>query len=298
MPRSQNQTPAKKIRVGSRLGKYRLDRRIGSGGFADVYAATDTLLSIKVALKIPNVRWVTDDLIKEFRREVKLTMSLEHPGILPIRDASFIDGNFVIVSPLASRTLDDRIKKRMSFETAFELTSELLDATSYAHENGVIHCDIKPENILLFRDSRTKTDTLRLTDFGIAKVAQRTINGSGTGTIGYMAPEQAMGKPSKRSDVFSIGLIAYRMLSSHWPEYPFDWPFPGSAAIRKKVHPSLIAIIQKSVAIKPRERYADAEKMADAMGKVCVWKQFGSLCTSEMTEYRVVQLGRGVILWS
>jgi serine/threonine-protein kinase len=267
LPRSENQAVAKKIRVGSRLGKYRLDRRIGQGGFADVYAATDTLLSIKVALKIPNMRWVTEDLISEFRREAKLTMSLEHPGILPIRDASFIDGNFVIVSPLASRTLDERIKKRMSFETAFEFTSELLDATAHAHSCGVIHCDIKPENVLLFRDPSTKTDTLRLTDFGIAKAAQKTISGSGTGTLGYMAPEQAMGKPSKRSDVFSIGLIAYRMLSSHWPEYPFQWPFPGSAAVRRRVHPSVIAMIQKAVAIKPRERFADAEKMAEAWEK-------------------------------
>ena len=267
MPRPKIESNPKAVRVGSRLGKYRLDRRIGRGGFADVYAATDTLLSIKVALKIPDMRWVSEDLINEFRREAKLTMSLEHPGILPIRDASFIDGNFVIVSPLAQRTLDDRLKKRMSFETAFEFTSELLDAVAHAHHCGVIHCDIKPENILLFRDPGTKEDILRLTDFGIAKAAQKTISGSGTGTLGYMAPEQAMGKPSRRSDVFSIGLIAYRMLSSHWPEYPFDWPFPGAAAIRKKVHPSVIAIIRKSLAIKPRERYADAEKNGRGIGK-------------------------------
>lgn len=255
------------MRVGGRLGKYRLDRRIGRGGFADVYAATDTLLSMKVALKIPNHRWVSDELIDEFRREVKITMTLEHPGILPIRDASFIDGNFVIVSPLADRTLDDRLKKRMSFATAFDYASQLIEATACAHRAGVVHCDIKPENVLMFMDPDTETDRLRLTDFGIAKAAQKTINGSGTGTLGYMAPEQAMGKPSKRSDVFSLGLIAYRMFSGQWPDYPFDWPMPGSAAIRKKAHPSLIAIIRKSVAIKPRERYADAEKMAEAWEK-------------------------------
>ncbi|MCO8120552.1 serine/threonine protein kinase [Stieleria sp. TO1_6] len=251
-----------KLRRGSRVGKYRLDRKIGSGGFADVYAATDTLLSIKVALKIPCTKWVSDDLVDEFRREVKLTLGLEHPNILPIRDASFIDGRLVIVSPLASRTLDDRLKKRMAFETAFDFASQLLDAVAYAHSEGVIHCDIKPENILLF-----ETDQLKLADFGIAKAAQRTISGSGTGTLGYMAPEQAMGKPSARSDVFSIGLIAYRMFSGKWPEYPFELPLPGGAALRKRVHPDLIAIIRKSIAVKPRDRFADAGKMAVAWEK-------------------------------
>lgn len=250
------------LRVNGRLGKYRLDRRIGQGGFADVFAATDTLLSIKVALKIPSAQWVSDDLLKEFRREAKLTMSFEHPHILPIRDASFIDGRFVIVTPLASRTLDDRLKNRMGFDTAFEFTSQLLSAVAYAHGQGVIHCDIKPENVLLFDN-----DHLRLGDFGIAKVAQKTISGSGTGTLGYMPPEQAMGKPSRRSDVFSLGLIAYRMFSGKWPEYPFEWPFPGSANMRRRVHPELIAIIRKSVAIKPRERFADADKMETAWQK-------------------------------
>ncbi|TWT66122.1 serine/threonine-protein kinase [Allorhodopirellula solitaria] len=250
------------LRVKGRIGKYRLDRRIGQGGFADVYAATDTLLSIKVALKIPNHQWVSEELIAAFRREAKLTMGLEHPHILPIRDASFIDGRFVIVTPLADRTLDDRLKNRMGFETAFEFTSQLLSAVAYAHHHGVIHCDIKPENVMLF-----DKDYLRLGDFGIAKVAQNTISGSGTGTLGYMPPEQAMGKPSKRSDVFSLGLIAYRMMSGKWPEYPFDWPFPGAAAMRRRVHSDVIAILRKSVAIRPRDRFTDAEKMEAAWEK-------------------------------
>jgi serine/threonine-protein kinase len=259
---SQTAPPLTPLRVNGRLGKYRLDRRIGQGGFADVYAATDTLLSIKVALKIPNAQWVSDDLIDAFRREAKLTMSFEHPNILPIRDASFIDGRFVIVTPLADRTLDDRLKNRMGFETAFEFTSQLLSAVSYAHNQGVIHCDIKPENVMMFDN-----DHLRLGDFGIAKAAQKTISGSGTGTLGYMAPEQAMGKPSKRSDVFSLGLIAYRMFSGKWPEYPFEWPFPGSVAIRRRVHADLIGIIRKAVAIKPNDRFADADKMEQAWEK-------------------------------
>ena len=257
-----NQQTHKNLRIGMRLGKYRLDRKIGVGGFADVYAATDTLLGIRVALKIPNSQWVTDDLVREFRREVKLTMELEHPNILAIRDASFIGDHFVIVSPLAVGTLDERLKRRMRFETAFSFSEQILAAAAFAHRQGVIHCDIKPENILLFDGGH-----IRLGDFGIAKVAQRTISGSGTGTLGYMSPEQAMGKPSARSDVFSIGLIIYRLFSGRWPEYPFEWPFPGAATLRRRLHPDAIAIVRKSAQIAPYQRYRDAVKMLEAWEK-------------------------------
>jgi len=252
----------KRLRRGARLGKYRIDRRLGSGGFADVFAATDTLLGVKVALKVPAAEFVSKDLLDEFRREARLTLDLEHPNILSIRDATFIDGRFVIISPLAEQTLEDRLKKRIAFEVAFDMLSQLLDAVAYAHDEGVIHCDIKPANILIFPDNQ-----IRLTDFGIAKVAFRTISGSGTGTLGHMAPEQAMGRPSKRSDVFSIALIAYRMISGQWPEYPFEWPMPGAARLRQRAHPDLIAVIRKSIKTNPRLRYADAGAMRDAWGK-------------------------------
>lgn len=251
--------PTKPLRVGSRLGKYRLDKRLGSGGFANVYAATDTLLGVKVALKVPTQDLVSDELVEAFRREARLTNRLDHPNILPIRDATFIDGRLVIVTPLGQQTLEERLRKRIAFETAFDILHQLLRAVAHAHQHGVIHCDIKPENILLFPGNQ-----VRLADFGIAKVAQQTISSAGTGTVGYMAPEQAMGKPSARSDVFSIGLLAYRMFSGHWPEYPFDWPLPGASQLRRRVHPDLIAVIRKAIAVRPRERYRDAQQMLQA----------------------------------
>jgi serine/threonine protein kinase len=199
---------------------------------------------------------ISQELLNEFRREARLTMRLDHPHILPIRDATFIDGHFVIITPLADRTLEDRLRKRVAFETAFDIIQQLLDAVAYAHEAGVIHCDIKPENILMFEDNQ-----IRLADFGIAKLAQKTISGSGTGTVGYMSPEQAMGKPSARSDVFSIGLLAFRVFSGKWPEYPFEWPIPGASQLRRRAHPDLIAIIRKAIAINPRHRYRNATQM-------------------------------------
>ena len=177
------------LRAGQRLGKYRVERRLGEGGFAVVYRAMDMIEGLKVALKIPYDAHVTDEVMDDFKSEVRMTARLEHPNILRIKDASFIDGRFVIVIPLGERTLEDRLRSRISIDRAIDFAEQLLAAVAYAHRMRVIHCDIKPENILLFPDNQ-----LRLTDFGIAKVAQKTVRGSGTGTVGYMAPEQAMGK--------------------------------------------------------------------------------------------------------
>jgi serine/threonine-protein kinase len=109
-------------------------------------------------------------------------------------------------------------------------------------------------------------------DFGIAKVAQKTIVrtmiASGSGTVGYMAPEQAMGRPSARSDVFSLGLIAYKILSGHLPEWPFDWPPPGYGILRRKVHPDLIQLIRRSVEMRPSRRFRDANEMLIAYRKL------------------------------
>lgn len=251
------------LRGGMRLGKYRLDRRIGVGGFATVYAGRDTVLGINVAIKIPLEQYVSEELLSEFRKEARLTLQLNHPNILPLRDATFIDGHFVIISPLGETTLDQRLKSRIGFERAFEVLEQLVAGVAYAHEQGIIHCDIKPENVLLFKDGG-----VRLADFGIAKAAVATISGSGTGTIGHMAPEQAMGRPSARSDVFSVGLIAYRLFAGHWPEYPFQWPLPGQAKLRKNCSKSLIAWIRKSIDLNPRERFRDAIQMKSELERI------------------------------
>jgi serine/threonine protein kinase len=144
----------------------------------------------------------------------------------------------------------------MALRTILDLLEQSLDALSYAHSQGIIHCDIKPENFILFSG-----DYLRLADFGIAKVALRTVEASGSGTLGYIAPEQAMGKPSFKSDVFSLGLILYRMLSGHLPEWPFHWPPPGFERIRRRLHPSLIAFVQRAIEVDPARRFRDASHM-------------------------------------
>lgn len=252
-----------KLRVRQRLGKYRIERRLGEGGFASVYQAMDTIQGIRVALKVPHTEHVTQEVLDDFRKEVRTLSRLEHENILPIKDASIIDDHFVIVTPLGKRTLDDRLKSRFSIQSAMELIEQLLEAVAHAHECRIVHCDIKPENVLLFADG-----SLRLADFGIAKVAQKTLRGCGTGTVGYMAPEQAMGKPSYRSDVFSLGLIFYRMLAGDWPEYPYDWPPPNFRRLKTRAHPELIDFLKRAMEPNPRKRFSDAGRMLNAFQRI------------------------------
>ena len=251
------------LRARQRLGKYRIERRLAQGGFAHVYAAMDTIEGVRVALKMPHQSNVTPTMLECFQREARLVARLDHPNILPLKDASFIEGRFVITSKLGERTLNDRLRKRMSFETALELTLQMVSAVAYAHRMKIIHCDIKPENMILLPDGR-----LQLADFGIAKVAQRTINGSGSGTVGYMAPEQAMGRPSTKSDVFSLGLIMVRLFTGHLPTWPFDWPMKGVSTLRRRAHPELLAVIRKAVEVRPNKRYRDADELLTALQKV------------------------------
>ncbi len=249
--------PLKPVRTRQMIGKYRIEKKVGQGGFSSVYAAYDTIEGIRVALKIPHEIYVTEELLETFKKEVRLVAKLDHPNILQLKDASLIDNRLVVITLLGNQTLQDRLKKRISIEKAYDFSAQMISAVAYAHQRHLIHCDIKPENFILFDQ-----DVLRLGDFGIAKVSYRTIQGSGTGTVGHIAPEQAMGKPSARSDVFSLGLIMYRMLTGHWPQFPFEWPFPGAIQLRRKfVHPDMIALVRRSLATKPRERFGDAIKL-------------------------------------
>lgn len=244
------------LKYRQKLGKYRIEKRLADTNFATVFAAFDTILGLRVALKIPHKPHKAEKFPEEYKKEVRLAAKLDHLHILPIKDASFIDGHFVIVSPLGLGTLGDRISRRATTDNILDLSAQMLEAVAHAHELRVIHCDIKPENFILFPDN-----LLRLADFGIAKIALRTIKASGSGTLGYLAPEQAMGRPGYRSDVFSLGLIIYRMLTGKQMEWPFTWPGPGGNKLRQRVPPDFIAFVRKAVNITPKRRFASAAAM-------------------------------------
>lgn len=251
------------LKPKSKFGKYRIQRRIAQGGFADVYRAYDTIEGINVAIKIPNPAILVHRNLDDFLREVRLTSKLDHPNILHIKNADYIDGLFVIVYPLGEGTLGERMSKRLPFDTALEYTEQMLGAVAFAHRKRILHCDIKPDNLILFSGN-----VVKLADFGIAKIASRTMTASGSGTVGYLAPEQALGKPSLRSDVFSLGLIIYQMITNRLPEWPFEWPPPGYDRLRRTTHKDFIAMIRRSMSVDARKRYTDAAEMLAAFKRV------------------------------
>ena len=242
------------LRKRQKLGKYRILGRIASGPLADVYRAADTIQNIKVALKLPKLGDNIDE--KEILHEVRVATKLRHPNILSVLNASYIDDHFVIAMELGDESLAERIERRMSTALAMDLAAQGLAALAHAHENKFIHCDIKPENFILFPGPQ-----LKLGDFGFAKLGLRTLKASGSGTIDYIAPEQAMGRPKFQSDVFSMGLVLYRLFSGTLPEWPFEWPLTGYDKLKARVRPEIIEILRKSIQLDPKKRYRDALQM-------------------------------------
>jgi len=251
------------LRARQKFGKYIIERRLADGGFASVYQARDTIEGVRVALKIPDAHLMTDDTIEYFKQEVRLAARLEHPHVLPLKHADYVEGQFVIVSKLGQMSLEERLQKRVALSTALSFAAQMLAAVAYAHEQRIIHCDLKPDNFLIFEGNQ-----LRLADFGIARVAQRTVRGSGAGTVGYIAPEQAMGKPSFRSDVFSLGLIFYRMFAGSLPEWPYDWPPEGYARLKRRISADFVSLIRKAIETDARKRYPDAGAMQSAFKRI------------------------------
>jgi hypothetical protein len=244
------------LKARQKLGKYRIERRIAEGPIAAVYQARDTIFDQAVALKIPHQSSMTEYFLADFKREARLAPRLEHPNILSIRDASFIDKYFVIAMPLGRETLTERMGRRIATDTALRYIEQMLAAVAHAHRVEVIHCDIKPDNFIIFSN-----DLIRLTDFGFSKIAERTLKASGSGTVGYIAPEQAVGRPMFQSDVFSLGLVFYELLTGHLPEWPYDWPPPEFARLKQKLKPALIDWLRRAIAVRPEHRYRDADQM-------------------------------------
>lgn len=259
-PQHDGPSAHRTVRVGRRLDKYRLVKRLGSGGFATVYSAMDTIENRRVALKIPDDLVVSDvHSMDDVTREIRIMARLDHPNILPLKDARVIDGHLVMVFPMGEQSLADRIQKRISRASAIDLAGQMIEAVAYAHENRVMHRDIKPENFILFPHNR-----ICLTDFGLARLGHPVGTQSGSGTIGYVAPEQAMGKPTFRSDVFSLGLVLYRLFAGTLPEYPYEPPLRGYAKLRRGLSVPFVSMIRKCIEPVPSKRFRDGVALRNA----------------------------------
>lgn len=251
------------LRAGVRLDKYKLQRKLGEGGFSTVYSAVDQIEDRQVALKIPEQRFLNDPVAAEdLRREVQIIAKLNHPAIVGLKDARFINGHFVMVFPLGLESLGHRLARRMSRATAMDYAVQMVDAVAHAHSKKILHRDIKPENFIVFPDQ-----IVQLTDFGLARIEHGNHNVSGSGTLGFIAPEQAMGHPTFRSDVFSLGLVLYYLFSGEIPEYPFS-SLPGYNRLRRGLSGEVVAIIKKAIDPVANRRFRDAVAMNNALQKI------------------------------
>ena len=250
---------ARILRRGSELGKYKLLKALGRGGFAEVWKAHDNVLDMDVALKIAHV-----DVAKEWGREVleheaRIVSRLQHPGILGVRNADWIEGRFVIATDLAIANLDEYPRARRSAKVALDIVRQVAAGLAHAHSRRVMHRDVKPENILIFADGRAA-----LCDFGSSRV-EATRSYTEAGTLGYMAPEQAYGRVRFASDVFSLGLIAYEVLTGVLPSWPFEWPPERFERFAAKVPAPLQPVLRRAAEFDPRRRYSNAEEFHEAL---------------------------------
>jgi len=252
---------ARQLRRGSKLGKYQLEKRLGQGAFATVWKARDTVEKRHVALKVALPESLANFDRDEVEQEARIAARLEHPNIVAVRNADWIDRHFVIAADLAEKNLAHYPGARRSTRIALQVIRDVVAGLSYAHHKGILHRDVKPENILIFADGRAA-----LGDFGssrLAKGATRVFTEAGT--LGYMAPEQAFGRPRYASDVFAIGLIAYELLTGVSPTWPFEWPLRGDERFRRRVPEPVRPVLKKALAFNPQRRWRDATAFEDAL---------------------------------
>jgi serine/threonine-protein kinase len=261
-------------------GRYRIQRKLGAGGMADVYLAEDQELGRRVAIKILNSRHGNDDqFIERFRREAKNAAALNHPNIVSIYDRGEAEDTYYIAMEfLDGRTLKELIVSRGAapVNVAIEYARQILSALRFAHRHGIVHRDIKPHNVLVDSEGRVK-----VTDFGIARAgtSQMTETGSIVGTAQYLSPEQARGgEVDPRSDLYSLGVVLYELLTGKTPfegETPVEiamkhlstTPKPPSK-LRPDVPPELDMVVLRALAKNPDDRYQSADEMEADLERV------------------------------
>jgi serine/threonine protein kinase len=268
--------------MAERLGAYELRGELGRGAMAVVWRAYDLKLEREVAIKEPVIGHgttppVAEELAARFVREGKAAARLNHPGIVTIHAADVFDGRPAIVMELIEGETLSAVLDRgpLEIESAIAVLDQLLDATAYAHERGVVHRDIKPDNVFVTPDGRVK-----LADFGIAHVGDsatlKTQAGTVMGTPGYMAPEQVTGQPvDARTDVFAIGAIAHEMLGGRNPFGTADGASPTtvmyrivheqSAPLPADIAAPLSTAVRKALAKDPARRYQSAAEFRTAL---------------------------------
>ncbi len=261
--------------LGKRLdGRYEIHELIGVGGMANVYRCTDTLDDREVAIKILKDEYLNnEEFIRRFKNESKAIAMLSHPNIVKVYDVSFGDMiQYIVMEYIDGVTLKEYIDRQgvIEWKDVLHLTTQVLRALQHAHESGIVHRDIKPQNIMLLQDG-----TIKVTDFGIARFsdkATRTMTDQAIGSVHYIAPEQARGDVTDgKTDIYSVGVMLYEMLTG-------KLPFEGDSAVTvalmqlqstpkrpREVNPAipvgLEQITIRAMEKQPDKRYASAAEM-------------------------------------
>ena len=257
--------------------RYRVDRELGSGGMATVYLAEDIRHQRQVAIKVFRPELALTLGPRRFLNEVQVAARLQHPNILALLDSGEANGFLYYVMPFVDgRSLRERLldEKTLSIRDSVRILMEVVDALAEAHRQGIVHRDVKPDNIMLSGRHAL------VMDFGIAKAVNEsaiggkvTTMGFALGTPAYMAPEQTLGGPDidQRSDIYAVGVMAYEMLTGSVPFVEADLRMLFAAHLtvqpekvrsaKPEVSPALEEIVLKCLAKQPRDRWQSAEDL-------------------------------------
>ncbi|HEX2072021.1 MAG TPA: PASTA domain-containing protein [Thermoleophilaceae bacterium] len=258
-------------------GRYRIVRRIGSGGMADVYLAEDTHLGREIALKVLHRRFAQDaEFVERFRREASAAAGLQHPHVVGVFDRGDHEGTYYIAMEyLSGRTLKDIVASDAPLDQlrVISIGTQILQAAGFAHSHGIVHRDFKPHNVIV-----DGAGNVKVTDFGIARAgaSEMTETGSIMGTAQYLSPEQAQGhEVTARSDVYSIGVMLYELLTG---KLPFEGDSAVAIALKHmsdtpppmnreglRIEPNLEGVVLGALAKEPAARWQSAEDFAAAL---------------------------------
>ncbi len=289
--------------IGQNLGRYQILERLGEGGMATVYKAYDTRLEREVAIKVIRREAFPPEemelLLKRFERESKSLAKLSHPNIVGVIDYGEHEGlPYLVMVYLPGGTLKSRLGTPMPWRDAVQMILPIAHALDYVHDHNIINRDVKPSNILL-----TDKGQPMLTDFGLVKIfgeqqkdATLTSSGTGLGTPDYMAPEQWTGEPTAQSDLYSLGVVLYEMITGHRP-YIADTP--AGVLLKQATEPlplpklyvpdlpkDVESVLLRALAKEPKDRYPDMHTFIEELQNLLAGREVSaaSIKTSRLRE--------------